>query len=78
MQPRNSCACVCVCVCACVCVCVSCTQDVKVSQEQANAAVKAAFAQGINYFDTSPFYGLTRSETGSIDPRSHLAWGWVG
>ena len=26
------------------------------------AAVRAAFAFGINYFDTSPFYGDTRSE----------------
>ncbi|QCD84220.1 L-galactose dehydrogenase [Vigna unguiculata] len=33
-----------------------------VSEEQANAAVRLAFQSGINFFDTSPYYGGTLSE----------------
>jgi L-galactose dehydrogenase len=31
-------------------------------EEQAVKAVHEAFKLGINFFDTSPYYGLTRSE----------------
>ena len=34
-----------------------------IDEEEGVAAVKAAFDRGINFFDTSPFYGDTRSET---------------
>lgn len=34
-----------------------------IDEEEGVAAVKAAFDLGINFFDTSPFYGDTRSET---------------
>ncbi|XP_014506072.1 L-galactose dehydrogenase [Vigna radiata var. radiata] len=33
-----------------------------VSEEQANASVRLAFQSGINFFDTSPYYGGTLSE----------------
>nr|ACJ84972.1 unknown [Medicago truncatula] len=33
-----------------------------VSEEQANASVRIAFQSGINFFDTSPYYGGTLSE----------------
>lgn len=33
------------------------------SDEQGAGVVKEAFKQGINFFDTSPYYGVTRSET---------------
>lgn len=33
------------------------------SDEQGAEVVKEAFKQGINFFDTSPYYGVTRSET---------------
>ncbi|KAL3159474.1 hypothetical protein ABBQ38_009897 [Trebouxia sp. C0009 RCD-2024] len=33
------------------------------SDEQGAECVKEAFRQGINFFDTSPYYGVTRSET---------------
>lgn len=33
------------------------------TDEQGAEAVKEAFKQGINFFDTSPYYGVTRSET---------------
>lgn len=33
------------------------------SDEQGAEAVREAFKQGINFFDTSPYYGVTRSET---------------
>ncbi len=40
------------------------------------AAVKEAFDRGINFFDTSPFYGDTRSETvGGTGGRSALRGG---
>lgn len=32
------------------------------TDEQGAEAVKEAFKQGINFFDTSPYYGVTRSE----------------
>ena len=32
------------------------------SQDEATRAVRRALALGVNYFDTSPFYGETRSE----------------
>ena len=32
------------------------------TDEQGAEAVRAAFKQGINFFDTSPYYGVTRSE----------------
>eukprot|EP01116_Phalansterium_solitarium_P012094 TRINITY_DN28080_c0_g1_i1.p1 TRINITY_DN28080_c0_g1~~TRINITY_DN28080_c0_g1_i1.p1 ORF type:complete len:367 (-),score=90.30 TRINITY_DN28080_c0_g1_i1:66-1166(-) len=34
-----------------------------VTQQQANAAVQRAIDLGINFFDVSPFYGLTKAET---------------
>ncbi|KAG2448034.1 hypothetical protein HYH02_007061 [Chlamydomonas schloesseri] len=34
-----------------------------VDEAGATAAVHAAFAAGVNFFDTSPYYGATRSET---------------
>ena len=34
-----------------------------VSQTEADATVRAALEAGINYFDTSPFYGATKAET---------------
>ncbi|KAL4423164.1 hypothetical protein ABPG77_007817 [Micractinium sp. CCAP 211/92] len=34
-----------------------------IDEEEGVAAVKEAFDRGINFFDTSPFYGDTRSET---------------
>ncbi|CAL5213531.1 unnamed protein product [Lathyrus oleraceus] len=33
-----------------------------VSEQQANASVRLAFQSGINFFDTSPYYGSTLSE----------------
>ena len=33
------------------------------SDEEGAEVVKEAFKQGINFFDTSPYYGVTRSET---------------
>jgi len=33
------------------------------TDEQGAEAVREAFKQGINFFDTSPYYGVTRSET---------------
>lgn len=33
------------------------------SDVQGAECVKEAFRQGINFFDTSPYYGVTRSET---------------
>ncbi|KAL3157436.1 hypothetical protein ABBQ32_011906 [Trebouxia sp. C0010 RCD-2024] len=35
----------------------------ELSDEQGAECVKEAFRQGINFFDTSPYYGVTRSET---------------
>lgn len=40
-----------------------CLQEV--DHDAAVDAVRAAFEAGINVFDTSPYYGLTRSETAS-------------
>eukprot|EP00983_Pelagomonas_calceolata_P043958 1139104-Pelagomonas_calceolata.AAC.4 len=37
-----------------------CVQDI--DEAEGVRAVHRAFASGINYFDTSPFYGATRSE----------------
>src|SRR5204863_9937798 len=34
-----------------------------VSEEQCKATFKLALDSGINFFDTSPFYGQTKSET---------------
>jgi L-galactose dehydrogenase len=34
-----------------------------IDEEEGIRAVEAAFQRGINFFDTSPFYGDTRSET---------------
>lgn len=34
-----------------------------VTQEEANATVRAALDAGINYFDTAPYYGRTAAET---------------
>jgi L-galactose dehydrogenase len=39
------------------------SQDVNVQQDTATAAVHSAFDAGINWYDTSPFYGLGQSET---------------
>ena len=33
-----------------------------ISEEQATATMAAAYDRGITYFDTSPFYGNTKSE----------------
>ena len=33
------------------------------TDEQGAEVVREAFKQGINFFDTSPYYGVTRSET---------------
>lgn len=53
-----------------------CLQEV--DHDAAVNAVRAAFEAGINVFDTSPYYGLTRSETASTmdgcGRRSGLAW----
>lgn len=35
----------------------------EIDETEGVAAVHEAFALGINFFDTSPFYGVTRSET---------------
>lgn len=35
----------------------------EVTEAEHIAAVEAAFARGINFFDTSPYYGATKSET---------------
>lgn len=44
--------------------CISSISNVQeVDETIAMAAVKAAFDRGINFFDTSPYYGSTRSET---------------
>lgn len=40
---------------------IFCPQDV--SQDTATEAVRTAFDLGITLFDTSPFYGLTKSES---------------
>lgn len=34
-----------------------------ITEEECRAAVHRAFALGVNFFDTSPYYGATRSET---------------
>lgn len=34
-----------------------------IDEEEGIAAVHEAFKLGINFFDTSPFYGVTKSET---------------
>jgi len=33
------------------------------TQDESTAAVRAALAAGINYFDTAPYYGATTAET---------------
>lgn len=35
----------------------------EIDEDEGIAAVHEAFALGINFFDTSPFYGITRSES---------------
>jgi L-galactose dehydrogenase len=42
---------------------VSLTPPQDIDEDAGVAAVHEAFALGINLFDTSPFYGSTRSET---------------
>lgn len=50
------------------------TQDI--DEEEGVRAVHEAFRLGINYFDTSPFYGETRSEQAgqisSVIPRASM------
>ena len=43
-----------------------------IDEDDGVAAVHEAFALGINLFDTSPFYGNTRSETviGGLEARA--------
>ena len=43
-----------------MCYCVI-LQDL--SDEQGAEVVREGFRQGINFYDTSPYYGVTRSET---------------
>ncbi len=45
----------------------------KVSEEDAQAALQAAYDNGIRYFDTAPQYGLGRSEMRLPLPSSVLA-----
>ena len=43
---------------------LACTSRVQpVDEDVCKQAVHAAFNAGINFFDTSPFYGNTKSET---------------
>ena len=44
-----------------------------IDEDAGVAAVHEAFALGINLFDTSPFYGNTRSETVRSLPGLHLS-----
>lgn len=44
------------------------------TDEQGAEAVKEAFKQGINFFDTSPYYGVTRSEIVSFLSSLHAAY----
>jgi len=43
------------------------------TDEQGAEAVKEAFKQGINFFDTSPYYGVTRSEIVRFLNSLHIA-----
>lgn len=46
------------------------------TDEQGAEAVKEAFKQGINFFDTSPYYGVTRSETVSASSDTSILVAW--
>lgn len=39
-----------------------------IDEDEGVAAVKEAFDLGINFFDTSPYYGDTKSETVRLPP----------
>ena len=43
-------------------------------ESEAIAAVHEAFKLGINFFDTSPYYGETRSEKVVLDELMLLTW----
>jgi hypothetical protein len=47
-----------------------CSHQQEINEAEGIAAVHEAFRLGINFFDTSPFYGNTKSET-------VRAWLWV-